>query len=74
MHPAAGSGPVPRRRILLGVSSIVHVPDKLAERLAAEAARRGITVDDLSAELLAAGLTLGMVEDPLDPCSAHGRR
>jgi hypothetical protein len=38
----------------------VNVPDELAERLAAEAARRGQTVDAVAAELLAAGL-----EDPL---------
>lgn len=38
----------------------VNVPDELAERLAAEAARRGQTVDAVAAALLAAGL-----EDPL---------
>ena len=34
--------------------SIVHLPDELVDRLAAEAARRGISVDDLAAEALAA--------------------
>lgn len=35
----------------------VHVPQDLAARLAAEAARRGLDVDELSTELLAAGLS-----------------
>ncbi len=34
----------------------VPVPDELWERLAAEAARQGKTVDDLAAEILAAQL------------------
>ena len=34
--------------------SIVHLPDELVDRLAAEAARRGISVDELAAEALAA--------------------
>lgn len=34
--------------------STVHLPDELAERLAAEAARRGISVDELAAETLSA--------------------
>jgi len=38
------------------VSTTVHVSQSLGDRLAAEAARRGLTVDELSAELLAAGL------------------
>ncbi len=38
------------------VSTTVHVPESLGDRLAAEAARRGVTVDELSAKLLAAGL------------------
>lgn len=33
--------------------STVHLPDDLADRLAAEAARRGMSVDDLAAETLA---------------------
>lgn len=36
--------------------STLHVPDELAERLVAEAARRGVSVDELSAELLSASL------------------
>lgn len=39
----------------------VHVPEALADRLAAGAARRGVSVDELSAELLGVGLS----EDPL---------
>jgi hypothetical protein len=33
--------------------SVVHLPDELIDRLAAEAARRGMTVDELAAEALA---------------------
>jgi hypothetical protein len=36
------------------IMSTVHLPDELADRLAAEAARRGISVDELAAEALAA--------------------
>jgi plasmid stability protein len=32
--------------------STVHLPDELVDRLQAEAARRGISVDDLAAETL----------------------
>lgn len=39
------------------VSTTVHVPHDLAARLEAEAARRGVDVDELSAELLTAGLS-----------------
>lgn len=35
----------------------VHVPQDLAARLASEAARRGLDVDELSTELLTAGLS-----------------
>ncbi|MCL4446505.1 MAG: hypothetical protein M1134_06530 [Actinobacteria bacterium] len=45
------------------MSTTVHVPEDLSGRLATEAARRGVSVDDLSAELLAAGLSS---EDPLE--------
>lgn len=38
-----------------GVSA-VHLPDELVDRLAAEAARRGMSVEDLAAETLAAHL------------------
>jgi plasmid stability protein len=34
------------------VSIAVHLPDELAARLAAESARRGISVEELTAELL----------------------
>jgi plasmid stability protein len=36
------------------VMSSVHLPDELVDRLAVEAARRGISVDALAAETLAA--------------------
>jgi hypothetical protein len=36
------------------MSAIVHLPDELAGRLAAEAARRGMSVDEVAAEALAA--------------------
>jgi len=38
------------------MSVTLNLPEELANRLAAEAARRGVSVDELSAELLAAGL------------------
>ncbi len=50
------------------MSSIVHVPDELAGRLEAEAARRGVSVDNLSAELLGAGLS----PDPLEASIGSG--
>jgi plasmid stability protein len=55
----------------VGVSAIVHLPDELADRLAVEAARRGISVDELSAELVAAGLPPdGRAEGEPDPLEA----
>ena len=45
------------------MSKTLHVPEALADRLAAEAARRGLSADQLGAELLAAGLS---VDDPLE--------
>jgi hypothetical protein len=39
------------------VTMTVHVPQYLAARLQAEAAQHGVPVDDLSNELLAAGLS-----------------
>jgi plasmid stability protein len=41
---------------LEGMSMTVNVPDDLAARLAAEAERRGASVDEVAAELLTAGL------------------
>jgi hypothetical protein len=38
------------------MSTTLHVPEELAGRLAAEAERRGMSIDELSAELIAAGL------------------
>ncbi|MHB8295044.1 MAG: hypothetical protein ACYDH5_10565 [Acidimicrobiales bacterium] len=45
------------------MSTTVRVPEDLAGRLATEAGRRGVSVDDLTAELLAAGLSS---VDPLE--------
>lgn len=39
------------------MSSVVHLSEDLAARLRAEAERRGVDVDELSAQLLTAGLT-----------------
>ncbi|MGH9295110.1 MAG: ribbon-helix-helix protein, CopG family, partial [Acidimicrobiales bacterium] len=51
----------------------VHLPDELADRLAAEAARRGLSVDELSALLLAAGLpSPGAAADPLEAFIGSG--
>lgn len=52
------------------MSVTLHVPEDLAGRLAAEAARRGVSVDELSAQLLAAGLA---PEDPLEAFIGSGR-
>jgi plasmid stability protein len=38
------------------VTTILHVPDDLAKRLAAEAARRHVSAEDLAVELVTAGL------------------
>jgi len=58
----------------------VNLPDDVAARLAAEAARRGVSVDDLAAELLAVRLLQGpegrIEEDALEAfigCGASGR-
>jgi hypothetical protein len=39
-----------------GVSSTIHLPDELVARLEAEAVRRGLSVDEVAAELLVAQL------------------
>ncbi len=49
----------------------VNLPAELAARLAAEAARRQITVDEVLAELVAARL-VGADEDPLETFIASG--
>ena len=36
------------------IMSTVHLPEELVDRLAAEAARRGLTVDEVATEALAA--------------------
>jgi ribosomal protein L12E/L44/L45/RPP1/RPP2 len=38
------------------MSMTLHVPEDLGSRLAAEAERRGVSIDELSAQLLVAGL------------------
>jgi hypothetical protein len=45
------------------MSMTLHVPEELGSRLAAKAERRGVSVDELSAQLLEAGLP---VDDPLE--------
>ena len=50
----------------------VHLPEQLAGTLTAEAARRGVSVDDLSAELVAAGLPAGSDPDPLEAFIGSG--
>jgi predicted transcriptional regulator len=44
----------PSASTLVVMSTTVQLPDDLAERLAAEAARRGISVDEVAVEALAA--------------------
>jgi hypothetical protein len=51
------------------MSMTLHVPEDLGSRLAAEASRRGVSVDELSAQLLAAGLP---VDDPLEAFIGSG--
>lgn len=46
-----------------GGVTVLHVPDDLAARLAAEAAKRGVDVEELSAELLRAGLSGDSLEE-----------
>jgi hypothetical protein len=58
------------------IMSTLHVPDDLAARIEAEAARRGVSVDDLAVEALAArfpppGADAG--HDALEAFIASGR-
>lgn len=74
--PATGSpegwlSPTPGST-LVAMSTIVHLSEHLADRLAAEAARRGVSVDELTAELLAAGLPAGEEVDPLEAFIGSG--
>ncbi len=50
------------------VMSTVHLPDELVDRLAVEAARRGISVDALAAETLAAAF-----DQPVTPIGPRRR-
>lgn len=54
------------------MSTIVHLSEELADRLAAEAARRGVSIDELTAELLAAGLHAGEDVDALEAFIGSG--
>lgn len=61
--------------------SVVHLPDELVDRLAAEASRRGVSVDELAAETLAARFPGSVSDEPgadaleaFIGCGASGRR
>jgi len=54
------------------MSLTLHVPEELAERLAAEASRRGLSVDQLSAQLLAAGLPKEDALEAFIGCGSSG--
>lgn len=65
-----------RIRLLPSSRDHRHLPDELAARLSATAARRGVGIDELAAELVSAGLT-PEAGDPLEEfigCGASGRR
>jgi hypothetical protein len=70
---APGVADRPSASTLVGVSTIVHLPDELAARLAAEAARRAITTDELLAELVATRLPAAEGDDPLEAFIGSGR-
>lgn len=55
-----------------GMSSSVHLPDDLASRLAAEASRRAVSVDDLAAELLEAQLSTPDALEAFIGCGSSG--
>jgi hypothetical protein len=55
------------------VSITVHLPDPLAGQLTAVAARRGVAVDQVAAELVAAGLAHDTTTQDLAP-AAPARR
>ncbi len=50
-----------------------NLPEDLAGRLAAEAARRGVSVDDVAAELLAAQLPADDALEAFIGCGASGQ-
>ena len=52
------------------IMSTVHLPDELVDRLAAEAARRGISVDELAAETLTARFPNDVADTGLDALEA----
>lgn len=52
---------------MVAMSLTVHLPDELAERLAAEAARRGAGVDETAAEMLSAALEPSSSDAPASP-------
>ncbi|HUR18193.1 MAG TPA: hypothetical protein VMZ51_04565 [Acidimicrobiales bacterium] len=58
------------------MSAVVHLPEELADRLAAEAARRHTTVEELLVELVADRLPAPGAGDALEAfigCGASGR-
>ena len=54
------------------MSITVHLPDELASRLAAAASRRGVDVDVIATELVAAGLDGAAADDPLEAFLGSG--
>lgn len=58
---------------MMSMSSVVHLPDDLAARLSAEAARRDLGVDELTAELLEGALAGERPPDPLRAFIGSGR-
>lgn len=60
------------------MASTVHLPEDLAARLAAEADRRGLSMDELLVEIVADRLpTIAERSDPLEAfigCGASGTR
>jgi hypothetical protein len=50
------TGPQKTTATLMVMSLTVQVPEELADRLTAEAARRGVTIDEVAAEAIEAGL------------------
>jgi hypothetical protein len=67
---ASGTGTSRSRHSLVIVSTIVHVPDEIAERLAAEAARRQMSLDEVAAEALAARYPPSHADPGLDALEA----
>jgi hypothetical protein len=58
---------------LVGMTVTLHVPEDLVNRLEAEAVRRGMSVDELSAQLLAAGLPEKDALEAFIGCGSSGK-